>query len=139
MCRNLLGDFVSFEHVLDGGNLEAELVGQPNQHQDLVRAIRVRVHEALALENLDQRLERQIASRRADVLAGFLPPLVLLPFLLIRFRACERVADYVLDAHARTWIARRAGVALASAGAAAGSLRIFAERELDARHRAFEE
>ena len=58
---DLLRDLVALEHVLERRDLEAHLVGNPNQHQDLVGAIAVRVHEPLALEHLDERLELQVA------------------------------------------------------------------------------
>ena len=64
MRGDLLGDLVALEHVLEGRDLEAHLVGEPDQHQDLVGAVAVRVHEPLAFEDLDQRLELQIAARR---------------------------------------------------------------------------
>ena len=65
-----LRDLVPFEHVLQRLDLEAHLVGESQQHQDLVGAVAVRVHETLALEDLHERLELQIARRRDDVLAG---------------------------------------------------------------------
>ena len=95
------------------------------------------MNEALALENLHQRLQLQIAARRHDVFSGPAPPLVVLPILLVGLRPVERVADHVFDAHPRRRIAQRS-VALAAAGAAARTLRVLAQRELDARHRAFE-
>ena len=61
---DLLRDLVALEHVLERRDLEAHLVGDADQHQDLVRAIAVRVDEPLALEHLDERLELQVAPRR---------------------------------------------------------------------------
>ena len=68
---DLVGDLVAFEHVLEGRDLEAELVGDPQQHQDFVGAIGVRVDQPLALEDLDQRLELQIAARPATSSPAF--------------------------------------------------------------------
>ena len=132
MRGDLLRHLVALEHVLERRDLEAHLLGQADQHQDLVGAIAVRVDEALALEHLDQRLELQIAPRRQRGSAG-LVLLVVLPGLLVR-GARERVADHVLDAHARRRIAARAG-----RPGRWRMLRVLAERELDARHRALEE
>ena len=39
MLRNLFGNFVTFERVLKGANLEAEIVGDTYEHQNLVGAI----------------------------------------------------------------------------------------------------
>ena len=133
MCRDLVGDLVALEHVLQRRDPEAELLGQPQQHQDLVGAIAVRVHEALALEDLHERLELQIAP-------GFDGRRVLLSALdpgrprgLVRLRTREGVANHELDAHSagrippRTLLAELPHV-----------LRVLAERELDAWHRARE-
>src|SRR5262249_10307806 len=94
-------------------------------------------HQALAFEDLDERLELQIPPRRRDRLAGLLAPLVLLPRLLVGLRAREGVADHVLDAEPRARVARRAA-ALSPAGAAARALGVLAERELDAGQRTLE-
>ena len=61
MRRNLLRDLVALEHVLEGRDLEAHLLGETDHHQDLVGAVAVGVHQPLAFEDLDQRLELQIA------------------------------------------------------------------------------
>ena len=131
--RNLVGDLVAFEHVLQRRHLEAHVVGEAEQHQDLVGAIRVGVHEPLALEDLDQRLELQIAARRGEVLAGFLAPVVLLPLALIGLGPAERVANHELHAGSRNRVAARTGLA-----ELAHVLGVLAERELDAGHRALE-
>jgi hypothetical protein len=135
--HDLLRDFVAFEHVLQRRDLETELVGDAQEHEDLVGAIGMRVHQPLAFENLDERLELQIPPRRDDLFARLLAPIVVLPVLLVCLGADERVADDVLDAHARAGIAGRRSSR--RAGAAAAALGIFAERELDARHRALED
>src|SRR5919198_561314 len=44
--RDLLRHLVAFEDVLEGGDLEAELLGDTHQHQDLVGAVGVAVDEA---------------------------------------------------------------------------------------------
>ena len=64
VLRDLVGDLVALEHVLQRGDAEAEFLGDAQQLQDLVGAVGVRVHEALALEHLDQRLELEVARRR---------------------------------------------------------------------------
>ena len=73
--RDLLGHLVALEHVLERADLEAELVGDAQQHQDLVGAVAVGVDVALALEHLLQRLRASgpcaaaAASRRFATLA----------------------------------------------------------------------
>ena len=64
---------------------------------------------------------------------ALLPPLVVLPFALIRLGAAERVANDELDAGPRHRIAARSGLAELP-----HVFRILAERELDPRRRAFE-
>ena len=130
---DLLGHLVALEHVLEGGDLEAHLVGEADQHQDLVGAIAVRVNQALAFEHLDQRVELQIAARREHVLAGLLLRLVVLPVLAVGLGARERVANDVLDALARGRKPLRIGRRLA---ALPGD--VLAEGELDAGQRALE-
>ena len=61
---DLLGDLVALEHVLKRRDLEAYLVGEPNQHQDFVGAIAVRMDQALAFENLDEGVELEVAAGR---------------------------------------------------------------------------
>jgi Tol biopolymer transport system component len=58
--------------VLQRGDLEAELVRDPEQHEDFVGAIRMRVDEPLAFEDFDERLELKIAPRDRDTFAGLL-------------------------------------------------------------------
>ena len=131
---NLLRDLVALQHVLERCDLEAHLFRHANQHQDLVGTIAVRVHEPLALEHLDERLELQVALGRNDVLARGLLLVVRLPGLLIRLRARERVTNHVLDTHPRDRIPARPGLA-----ELAHVLRILAEGELDARRRSLED
>src|SRR4029453_4724633 len=91
----------------------------------------------LAFEDFDERLELKIAPWDPDSFAGLLAAVVVLPVLLIRLRAGERIADDVLDAHTRRRISRGAG-ALPSAGASSWTLGVFAEGEFDPGHRAFD-
>src|SRR5690606_21304483 len=100
-----LGDLVALEAVLERADPEAELPGEPAQHQDLVLAVAVAVHEALAEQDLTERVELEIAAQRratvprarGDVLA----------------RGDEAVADQRLDPHAAVRIAVVAGAARA--------------------------
>ena len=131
---DLLRHLVALEDVLERRDLEAHLVGEANEHQDLVGAVAVRVDEALALEHFDERVELQIAARREHVLAGLLLRLVVLPLLAIGLGAREGVADDVLDALARRRKPLRVGRRLA---ALAGD--VLAEGELDAGQRALED
>src|SRR5262245_45961765 len=97
----------------------------------------MRVDEPLAFQDFDERLELEVAPRDRHGVAGLLAAVVVLPVLLIRLRAGERIADDVLDAHPRRRISRGAS-ALASAGASSGPLGVFAEGEFDSGHRALE-
>ena len=47
----------AFQNVLERPDLEAELVGDADEHQDFVGAVTVRVDEALAFEYLDEGLK----------------------------------------------------------------------------------
>ncbi len=131
--RDFLRDLVALEHVLERRDLEAHLVGDADHHQNLVRAVRVTVDEPFAFENLDERVELQIAFGRQHVGVLRLLRLVVLPRLLVHLRARERVAHDVLHALARRRIPPRSGTGLLTR-----PLHVFAERELDAGQRAFE-
>ncbi len=110
VLRHFVGDLVALEHVLEGGDLEAHLFGQPHQHQRFVRAVGVRMHQPPALEDFDQRLELQISPRHRDVLAGFIAAIVLLPLFLVSLGAAERIADHELGAGPCDRVAPRAGL-----------------------------
>ena len=57
---DLVGDLVAFEHVLEGGDLEAELFGQAQQLENLVGPVAMRVHQPLAVQDLDQPLQLEV-------------------------------------------------------------------------------
>src|SRR5690348_13883892 len=95
------------------------------------------MHQPLAFQHLDQRLELEIAARWDRLFATRHLRVVILPLLLIDFRFGERFTDHILHAHARSWIPEVAGGP--EAVGIAGALRVLAERKLDPRHRALED
>ena len=121
--------------MLEGRDLESHLLREADEHQDFVRAVRVRVHQALAFENLDERLELQVASRRKR--AAGLGFLVILPGFLVGLRAGERIPDHELDASACRRVAQGRVRRLPQEPWLL--LRVLAQGELDPRERAFEE
>src|SRR5690349_20246296 len=59
--------------MLKGPDLYTKAVHEPNQHQNLVLAIRMTMNQPLAFENLSQRFQLEIAGWwEAIVLFGFL-------------------------------------------------------------------
>ena len=134
MGGDLLRHLVAFKDVLERRDLEAHLVGQPNQHQDFVGAVAVGVDETLAFQHFHERVELKIAPRRQDILAGLLLSLVVLPFLAIGLGAGEGIADDVLDA-----LARRRKTLGIRRRLAALPRDVLAQGELDARQRALED
>src|ERR1051326_71455 len=64
MARQLIRDFISLQHVLERSDLEAKFLGNPHQHQYLVLAVGMRVHQALSMKDLENRLSLQVPSRR---------------------------------------------------------------------------
>ena len=128
---DLLGDLVALQHVLQRRDAEADFLGQPQQHQDLVGAIAVRVDQAPALEHLHQRFELQVAPRRNRGRVLLLACGIGGPLGLVRPGPRERVANHELHAHAAGRIAARSLLAELP-----HVLRVLAQRELDARQRA---
>ena len=141
---DLGGDLVALEHVLEGGDLEAHLVRDVDEHQDFIGAVRVRVDETLAFQNLLERLHLQVFPwsrrrlRRGRALDRLLRiqrlhrRFVVVPLLLVGLGLEEGVAERHLDAHARRRIPlHRAG--------RARELGVLAERELDPRRRSLEQ
>ena len=63
MLLDDLGDLVGLEPVLEGADFETELLGESAEHQDLVLAVGVAVHEAIAGEDLCEGFELEVAGR----------------------------------------------------------------------------
>src|SRR5439155_11937280 len=102
--------------------------------------VRVRMHEPLALEHLDERLELEVAPRRHETLLAFRDArLVIVPRPLVILRPRERVAQHFLLSHATRWIPRRLRPLTAAAAARILPRDILAERELDSRRRVGEQ
>ncbi len=120
--------------MLESANFEAEFLGDAEEHQDFVFAVAMRVNVALAFQHLNERLKAQIAARGNEIfLAGSSALFVVVPGFLVIAGLAERATDGFFDAHARGRIAFRL-----AGNAEIRALGIFTERELDARHRAFE-
>ena len=115
-----VGHLVALEHVLEGPHGEAELVGEADEHEDLVLAVAVAVNDALAVEDLDERVELQVAPGRHGPypLVGAQGEVAIQPRPVLA-GGDEGIADDRLDTHA--------GVGVAALGA----LDVLAERELD--------
>ena len=116
--------------MLEGRDIELPLAREAHEHQDLVGAVAVHVHAALALQHLHQGLELQVAARLGPARGGpgGTPRAPAGGVFLGRGKA---VLQHLLDAHARGRVAR--------AGAEVRALDVFTQRELDAGLRAFED
>ena len=68
--------------------LEAEIFRDAHQHQDLVFAVAVRVHLELAVHDVDQRLEAQVATRHERGLVVLHRCVVVRPALLCSPAPC---------------------------------------------------
>src|SRR5579863_6084324 len=130
---DFVGNFVTFQDVLEGADFEAEFLSHAQQHQDFVFAVAMRMYVALTFENFDKRLEAQIAARGHQVLAAGCYALVVgVPGRFVVARFGESAANGFFHAHAG------GGIAHGSANTEIGALGIFAERKLDAGQRAIE-
>ena len=120
--RNLVSHLVALEHMLKRADGESHLLGQVEQHHDLILPVAVAVHESLALEDLGERLKLDVVPRR-HLLVALSSGQRLVARLRLAPGACrvERVAHVRLNAHASVRVAVRR------------SCHVLAERELDAR------
>ncbi len=129
-----VGDFVAFENVLKGADLEAELFGDTKKHEDFVFAITMRVNVAFAFEDFDQRVEAKVAAKRQKIFLTCRDFFVVrVPSVFIVASLGESRADGFFDAHSRC------GITLFAAGnGEIRTLGILAECELDSGKSAFE-
>src|SRR5262249_56631097 len=89
----------ALEHVMEGVDMDAELFAQTRQHYDLVGAVAVRVDIHLALQDVGQCLECQIAPGSERVFPALPGGLILIPLLDVFATLCEGFADRLFDAH----------------------------------------
>ena len=64
MLRDFVGDFVTFQHVLEAADLDAEAFHQADEHEDFVLAIAVAMNPAPALEDFADGFEFEVAPGR---------------------------------------------------------------------------
>ena len=131
--NHLIGDLVTLEHMLKRVHLESEVVGHADQHQDFVGAITVRVHLEIAMQDVDQGLEPEVATRRERVGIGLERRAVLIPLLIVFLCPREPVAHGEVHAHPRH---RKPALIGRSGGTRARD--VFTQRELHDSERALE-
>src|SRR5260370_34056447 len=102
---------------------EAELLGHAHEHQDLVGSVAVAVYFEIALEDVRQGLQAQVAARLGDRLSRRLGCVKVFPSSAIRLRFGEGTNEHGLDAEARV---RKTAI---------GAFDVFAQGELDAARR----
>ena len=131
---DFVGHFVTFENVLESSHFKTEFLGHTEQHQNFVFTVAVRVHVAFPFQYFDQRIQTQVTARRNEIFFSAGSSLVVvIPFAFVIARFGEGGANGFFHAHARR------GIALfLAADTEVGTLGIFAESKLDARHCAFE-
>ncbi len=100
MSRDFFGDLVAFQDVLERLNLDAEFIRHIQQHDDLVSAVAVRMHQQFAAQNVGHRVELEIAARRERIFTAFFGGFVSVPLLHIIAPLREGIADRLFDAHA---------------------------------------
>ena len=100
MRGDLPGHLIAFQYVLQRADLESEVVGHAQQHQDFIGPIAMRMHVALAFQHFHQGLQLQIAARRDRLLVAIQFGLVIAPFFLVGARLGKGFPDDVLHAHA---------------------------------------
>ena len=134
MSGDFLGHLVAFQRVLKGAHFEAVVFRGADHHENLVGAVTMDVHVALALQNLLERLQFQIGARWDGMFALGHLGVVGVPIRLIALGVVEGFADDVFHAHAGGGIARHgSGACAASTLRIAGAFGVFAQRELNAR------
>ena len=120
---------------MERSDSEAEVLGNAQEHQNLVRPVAMSVHENAAIEDPHERLESEVSSRRHRIFSARFRVFVGLPLGLVFLRLGEARSQRELDSHAGGGVARRDTIRRP----AVGSFWIFAERELDPRLRSLDE
>jgi hypothetical protein len=55
MSSDFLCDLITFEHMLEGLDLKAEIIRHMQQHEDFILPVAVRVHQTLTFKHFDER------------------------------------------------------------------------------------
>ena len=124
---HLLGHLVTLKNVLERGDFHVERLERAHRREDLILAVAVAMNEAVAVEDLDDRVELEVAADGHPTLL-----LVFLASPAVVLCRPEAVGEDLLHAHAGLRVAGGKGVA------PVGLLDVLAEGELDALGRAVE-
>ena len=135
MLPDLVRHLVPFEYVLQRPDFEPELVGDVEQHRDLVGAIAVRVNQYLPGEHIREYIQCKVAVGFGQLLASGGARPIVVPSLGVLACSEKTFANHVLDAHPRGREARRAS----RLSWRVAALRVLAERHLDAARSAGDE
>ena len=139
MRGHFIGHLVTFEHVLERIDLEADFVAEAHQRQNFIGTIGVSVDVTLPVKNFYQSFELQIDPRRRLATLPFAGQRIVAgPFFLILRGTGETVTDQGRDPHAGR---RIAGIAVAAERRSGKSrlFDVFSERKLDRRRRGLED
>ena len=140
MGLDLVRHLVAFEDVCEGVHVEAQRIGEADEHEHLGLHVAVAGDSAHSVQDLGQGIELKVAAGRWRKRRGFRARSLCrrfrqgspgLPFSVVRTRTMERIEHELLHAHARLRKARTLDAPVAL-------LHILAQGELDERRGAFD-